>query len=62
MMEDIRTITFTEEEYKIMVKALWDLREENKENDIIKDDINDILEKVLTSPKKKKIFKNIEVR
>jgi len=62
MMEDIRTITFTEEEYKIMVKALWELREENKENDIIKDDINDILEKVLTSPKKKKIFKNIEVR
>lgn len=62
MMEAIRTVTFTEEEYKIMVRALWELREEYKKNDIIKDDINDILEKVMTTPKRNKIFKSIEER
>ena len=62
MREESRTITFTEEEYKIMLAALWELRKDYIDNDIAKSDINDILEKLMTSPKKKKIFKNIEVR
>ena len=62
MKEESRTITFTEEEYKIMVSALWELRKEYIDNDIAKSDINDVIEKLMTSPKKKNIFKKIEVR
>ena len=61
-MNEIRTVTFTEEEYKIMVKALWDLREEYKQNDIIKNDINEVLEKLLTTPTKRKQIKGIKER
>ena len=32
------------------------------DNDIAKSDINDVIEKLMTSPKKKNIFKKIEVR
>ena len=62
MKEESRTITFTEEEYKIMVAALWELRKEYIDNDIAKSDINDVIEKLMTSPKKKNIFTKIEVR
>ena len=62
MKEEARTITFTEEEYRIMLKALVELRNEYLDNEIIKSDINEVLEKLLNSSKKKKIFKSIEVR
>lgn len=58
----MRDVTFSEEEYKIMVNALIKLRNEYLDNEIIKCDINDILEKLLYSPKKKNIFKNREER
>ena len=45
-----------------MVAALWELRKEYIDNDIAKSDINDVIEKLMTSPKKKNIFKKIEVR
>lgn len=63
MREDVKIITFTEDEYKIMLKALMELRNKYIDNEIIQEDINLIVEKVINSPSKKKgLFNSIEVR
>lgn len=63
MSEDVKIITFTEDEYKIMLRALMELRNKYIDNEIIKDDINLVMEKVINSPSKRKgLFKGVEVR
>ena len=58
MFGERRTITFNEEEYKILVRALMELRNEYIDNEIIKEDINSVIEKMIEAPKKKGLFKN----
>ena len=58
MFGERRTITFNEEEYKIIVRALMELRNEYIDNEIIKEDINSVIEKMIEVPKKKGLFKS----
>lgn len=58
MFGERRTITFNEEEYKILVRALMELRNEYIDNEIIKEDINSVIEKMIEAPKKKGLFKS----